>query len=67
MPHLKEDAKVRLEVMNFTGKTIELLVNESRSAGIHTLEYSSADLSSGIYFYRLTVGNETINKKMIIE
>jgi len=64
---LKEEAKVRLEVLNFTGKTMELLVDESKNAGIHTIEYSAKGLSSGIYFYRLTVGDEVMTNKMIIE
>jgi len=65
--HLVEEAKVRLEVMNIYGKTIELLVNESKNAGKYTIEYSATKLSSGIYFYRLTVNGKSITNRMIIK
>ncbi len=66
--HLKDDCKVYLEVMDIYGKTIEVLVNENESSGKHSIDYKVNKLSSGIYFYRLTIDNKTSEtKKMIIK
>jgi hypothetical protein len=64
---LKEAAKVRLEVMNVYGKIVELLVDENKDAGKYTIEYGVGNLSSGIYFYRLTVNDEQFTKQMIVK
>jgi subtilisin family serine protease len=64
---LKEDADVQLEVMNVYGKTVKLLVDESKNAGIHTIEFNAANLSSGVYFYRLTVNDEQVTRRMVVK
>ncbi len=64
---LKEAAKVRLEVLNAHGKTIELLIDENKDAGKYTIEYGVGNLSSGIYFYRLTVNEEQFTNRMIVK
>jgi hypothetical protein len=55
------DSKVTLEVFNITGVKIAQLVNEEKSAGFYSVEFSSAsvnNISSGVYFYRLIVSNK---------
>lgn len=66
------DSKVILEIYNLTGKRISQLVNEDQSAGYYSIDFIASNLSSGIYFYRITaVGKATGNnltaiKKMIL-
>jgi hypothetical protein len=48
------------------GMEIAKLVNEDKSAGIHSLKYDAALLPSGIYFYRLESGSYVQTKKMIL-
>jgi hypothetical protein len=57
---------VTITVYNMLGMEIAKLVNEDKSAGIHSLKYDAAHLPSGIYFYRLESGSYVKTKKMIL-
>ena len=57
---------VSLKVYNTLGKEVKTLVNEEKSAGTYEVEFSSKYLPSGIYFYKITVGDFTQAKKMIL-
>lgn len=55
-----------LKVYDILGNEVETLVNEFRAAGKYVIEFNSKGLASGIYFYRLTIGNFIETKKMIL-
>ncbi|MEM3119207.1 MAG: T9SS type A sorting domain-containing protein [Nitrososphaerales archaeon] len=57
---------VILKVYNMLGEEVATLVNREQPAGKYIIEFQSKDLSSGIYFYKLQVGNHSNVKKMII-
>jgi photosystem II stability/assembly factor-like uncharacterized protein len=58
---------VTLKVYDVLGNEIAALVNEEKIPGIYTAEFNGAGLSSGVYFYRLSAGDRTDIKKMIME
>jgi hypothetical protein len=41
-------------------------VDEYQEAGRKTLDWEAKGLSSGVYFYRLSVGDFTDTKKMLL-
>jgi hypothetical protein len=53
-----------------TGREVKTLVNESRTAGFHTVAFNASDLSSGMYFYRFitkSAGKDFVaTKKMML-
>ena len=55
-----------LTVYNALGQTVATLVNGQMNAGRHTVNFNAANLPSGLYFYRLTAGDFTAIKKMIL-
>ena len=57
---------VTLKVYDNTGTLVATLVNESKSAGEHSISFNAAGLASGIYFYRLETEGAAIAKKMIL-
>ena len=57
---------VRLSVYDVTGKEVAALVNEKLSAGVYNVDFNASELSSGVYFYRLTSGSFTDVKKMML-
>jgi hypothetical protein len=57
---------VALKVYNVLGDEIATLVNEEKPAGNYEINFSAEGLTSGIYFYKLQVGNLTETKKMIL-
>lgn len=65
---IKENTFVSLKVYNLMGQEITTLVNMNRPAGNYSISFDSKEygLPSGVYFYKLTAGNFTDTKKMII-
>ncbi|MCH7772308.1 MAG: T9SS type A sorting domain-containing protein [Bacteroidetes bacterium] len=63
---IPQSSYVSLEVFNALGEKVEVLVFEELSAGTYKYEWNAEDLTSGIYFYRLTTGSFSESKKMIL-
>ncbi len=67
---LPSDANVKLSIYDISGREVDQLLNEMVYSGKHTVEFSGNNLSSGTYFYRLTVNSATgiftETKKMIL-
>jgi hypothetical protein len=64
---LKEDAKIKLAVYNVLGEEVAKLLDGYVTSGKYKIEFNAGDLASGIYVYRLDVGNEfTETKKMVL-
>jgi len=61
-----KDGHVKLAVYNTLGKEIAVLVDKNMPAGSHTVKWQAEDLSSGVYFYRMTAGDYSATKKMIL-
>jgi photosystem II stability/assembly factor-like uncharacterized protein len=64
--NLPADSKVSLRVFDLTGKEVAELVNGLQTQGSHSVNFNAKNLSSGIYFYRITAGNYNEVKKMIL-
>jgi len=64
---IPQKSVVSLNVYDISGKLVEKLVNnELKTEGSYSYELDGSTLSSGIYYYRLTAGNLTETKKMIL-
>ncbi|MFH1197247.1 MAG: T9SS type A sorting domain-containing protein [bacterium] len=63
---LPVQSQVKLEVFNVLGKHIATLINRTQEAGSHSISFDASDLSSGIYFYKLTSQDNVITKKMML-
>jgi hypothetical protein len=57
---------VSLKVYDVLGNEIATLVNEEKPAGEYEVEFDGSELTSGIYFYKLTAGAFTQTRKMIL-
>lgn len=57
---------VKLEILNILGEQVELLVNETKTAGEYDAFWNAKNMSSGIYFYRLQAGDYIETKKMLM-
>ena len=57
---------VELKIYDLLGREITSLVNEEKDAGKYSIRFNGNDLASGIYFYKLTAGNYSQTKKLIL-
>lgn len=57
---------VTIDVYNSIGQKVASLVNETKTAGSYTVGFDASDLTSGIYFYKISTGNFSETKKMIL-
>lgn len=60
------DVHVTLTVYNVLGQVVATVVDEIQEAGFRSVEFNAGSLSSGIYYYRLTAGEFTEIKKMLL-
>ncbi len=63
---LPEKAKVKLVVYDALGRRVATLVDEEQDAGTYRAKFNAAQLSSGIYFYRLRAGDFTDDGRMVL-
>ncbi len=67
--HASSLQQVVLKIYDVLGKEVATLVNEEKSAGNYEIEFNASQLSSGIYFYKIEVGNGQVftqTKKMLL-
>lgn len=63
---LPENSYVSLIVYDILGNNISTLIDEIKEAGYHSIEFDATNLVSGTYFYRLTTGEFTSVKKLVL-
>ncbi len=63
---LLEAGLAQLEVYNLLGQKVATLVDGFKSSGSHTVNFDAANLSSGVYIYRLQVGESIQVRRMML-
>ena len=63
---LPQDGFVTIKVYDMLGKEIATLVDGSRTAGYHNVNFDASRLTSGIYIYTINANNYVQSKKMIL-
>jgi hypothetical protein len=66
--NLKNSGHISLRIFSSVGKEIVELINEDQSAGSYSIDFNADEygLTSGIYFYQLTIGKQSITKSMLL-
>lgn len=57
---------VKLKVFDVTGREVKTLVDEVKNPGSYEVNFNAANLTSGVYFYRLASAGIVLTKKMIL-
>ena len=63
---LPTTSNVVLNVYDLNGYIVKTLVSATQEAGAYMVKFNAASLTSGMYIYRMTAGNEVITKKMVL-
>jgi hypothetical protein len=57
---------VHVSVFDITGREVAILVNGYQTAGQYAVQWDGHSFASGIYFYRVTVGNLSFTNRMVL-
>ncbi len=57
---------ILLKIYDILGKEVAKLLKGNLKAGVHRVEFSAANLTSGSYFYKIEAGNFSSVKKMTL-
>jgi hypothetical protein len=63
---ISKSSYVSLKVYNVNGKEVSSIVNETLSPGEYGTTFDGSNLPSGVYFYKLSAGDFTDTKKMVL-
>jgi hypothetical protein len=58
--------KVKLILYDIAGNEVITLIDQELSSGYHSVNFNAANLSSGIYLYRLTMNNFSASRKLLL-
>lgn len=63
---LSSAGNVKLTVYDLLGREVATLVNEKKETGRYSVNFNASNLTSGVYFYKITAGSFTEIKKMTV-
>jgi hypothetical protein len=63
---LAKASDVTLSVYNLLGQKVATVINKYLASGTHSYQFDGSKLASGVYVYRITAGNFTDTKKMVL-
>jgi len=61
-----QNSFVNLKIFDVLGNEIKELINENKQPGYYEVQFNAGELTSGVYFYRLSAGNFFETKKMVV-
>ncbi len=64
--NMKSRNNVSIKVYNQLGEYVTTILDEERPGGMNEIRFESRNLVSGIYFYRITAGDFTTVRKMVL-
>jgi serine protease len=63
---IPSESHVTLKIYDMLGREVAALVNEQKASGIYSVNFIAGNLPSGVYLYKLSAGNFTDVKKLIL-
>ena len=63
---LAKESSVDLKVFNILGQEVATLVHGNLTSGSHAVTFDAKNLASGMYIYRITAGDYTSVKRMML-
>ena len=64
--YLEETGLVTIEIYDLLGNEVTTLINKEMMAGSHSLQFNASNLSSGVYFSKITVKNKSKAIKLLL-
>jgi hypothetical protein len=65
---MPRDMDMALHVLDAKGRRIAILLDERRTAGLHTVQFNASDLAGGVYLLVLTAGEfRTMGRMLLVK
>jgi hypothetical protein len=61
-----DPGEVRLEVFDLLGRSVDILVNETKAVGVHSVTWNGDRFPSGMYLLRYVAGGKASVKKLML-
>jgi hypothetical protein len=61
-----EAHQLKINIYNMLGRKVETLVNQQLKPGTYEVEWNAGNYPSGVYFYKLSAGDFTETKRMVL-
>ena len=65
--NLKSASEITVDIMNAIGQTVKSEKYEKKAAGTHVMTLDASTLTSGVYYYTVKAGNESVTNKFIVK
>jgi hypothetical protein len=59
-------SEIMLKIFDIAGNEIQTLVNSFTAPGDYSVQWDAGEFSSGVYFYKISIGNFSSVKKMLL-
>lgn len=63
---IPKEGFVKITIFDLLGREVRVLVNENKTAGYYSVDFSGEGFSSGFYFYKMESGSYVTTKKMML-
>lgn len=63
---LSKTSHVSMKLFDMLGRSVSVLVDEKRRAGVHTIIFNAQNLTSGVYIYQFQSNDFLQRKKLIL-
>lgn len=63
---IPKNSLVSIKIYDVLGKEVAVLVNKDFKIGSYTVDFNASTLTSGVYFYKITAGDYTDTKKLVL-
>jgi hypothetical protein len=63
---IRTSSLIKLTVYDVLGREVTQIVNENQKPGTYSVSFDGSNLSSGVYYYRLTTDGEVVDTKKMM-
>jgi len=63
---IPQKSQIRIKVFDVLGREVANLADGVYEVGKYEVTFDASKLPSGVYFYNLTTGNNSISRKMLL-
>ncbi|MDP2364028.1 MAG: S8/S53 family peptidase, partial [Ignavibacteria bacterium] len=63
---LPEKGNVKIKLFNLLGQEVQTIIDETKEAGTHSINFNAQNLNSGVYLYKIESGSFVQTRKMTL-